>query len=176
MARNWADGLVLRKRFDGEMCAEHTVISEEELVVIRIFFVSFVFDVHLVVPVVDRVLEYGVLDVHKGLLSKFRAFGVEDFLENSALVGVVRVDDGERRHCVVERVVPIDDVKAAEHVVAQGIVEVNLGVGTCRNNAHALPLVINENRVEVFNPFLENYTVHREELRAGCGQVNCHCE
>jgi hypothetical protein len=35
--------------------------------------------------------------------------------------------------------------------------------------------VINENSVEGFNPFLEIYTVHREELRAVCGQVNRHC-
>ena len=157
------------------MGAEHTVISEKELVVVRIFFVVVVIDLHIVV-VVDCVWEHRVLDVHQGLLSKFRALDVEDLLENSALVGVVQVDDWIDRNGVVERVGPIGDVKSAEHIVAQRIVEVNLGpsLGSCINNAHALPLVVNENRVDVLNPFLEIYTVHREELGAGCGQVNCH--
>ena len=134
------------------MCAEHTVIPEKELVVVRIFFffVRFVLDVHLVVPVVNRVLEYGVLDIHKGLLGKFRALDVEGLLENSAMVDVGRVDEGVGRNGVVERVGPIGNVEAAEHIVAQRVVEVNLGLGSCVNNADTVPLVINENRVEVF--------------------------
>ena len=132
------------------MCAEHTVIPEKELVVVRIFFfVRFVLDVHLVVPVVNRVLKDGVLDVHKGLLGKFRALRVEDLLENSAIVDVVRVDEGVGRNGVVKRVGPIGNVEAAEHIVAQRVVEVNLGLGSCVNNADTVPLVINENRVEV---------------------------
>jgi len=177
VARNWADdGLVVSKWFDGEVSAEHTVISEKELVVVCVFFVYFVLDVHIVVVVVDCVWEHRVLDVHQGLLSKFRALDVEDLLKNSALVSVVQVDDWIDRNGVVERVGPIGDVKSAEHIVAQRIVEVNLAprFGSCINNAHALPLVVNENRVDVLNPFLEIYTVHREELGAGCGQVNCH--
>lgn len=153
---------LVSERFDGKVSAKHTVVTEEELVIVRIFFVRFVFDVHVVVV-------YGVLYVHEGLLSKFRSLCVQDFLENSALVGVVRVEDGVYRNSVVERVDPIDDVKAIEHVVAQVGVEVNLGVLTGRDYTDANPLVINENSVEVLNPFLEIYTVHREELGAVYG-------
>ena len=75
---------------------------------------------------------------------------------------------------MIERVVPKDDAEAAEHVVAEVGVEVYLGLKTRRDDAHTPALVVYEN-IECFDSFLEYYTVHREELGAGCGQVNRHC-
>lgn len=160
--------------------AEHTVVSPEELVIVRIFVVVifvvfdvviFVVNVHIV-GIVEAVLVHCELNVHQGILN---AHMIQDFLKNTAVVGVVRVDDGAYRYCVIERVTPVVDAESAEDVEAElGGVEVYLGCQIRRDCAYAPPLVVNVD-IESFDSFLKIYTVHREELRAVCGQVNRHC-
>ena len=121
--------LVVDKWFDWEVSTEHTVVSPEELVIVGVFVV-FVFEVVVVVfvhivGIVDCVLVHSELNVHQGVLN---AQMVQDFLKNTAVVGVVRVDDGAYRYCVIERVAPVVGAEVAEDGEAElVVVEVNLG-------------------------------------------------
>ena len=72
--------LVVSKWFD-EWLRKYTVVAEEVVVVVCIKVIV-VHDLHVVVLVLD--LHSCILDVHV----------VQDFLKNSAVVGVVRIDDG----------------------------------------------------------------------------------
>ena len=72
--------LVVSKWFDEWLLRKYTVVTEEVAVVVCIKVIV-VHDVHVVVLVVD--LHDAILDAHV----------VQDFLENSALVVVVSIDD-----------------------------------------------------------------------------------